>query len=292
MTFLDPWNPTYEGVPADSELINLGANRIRDLKINIRERANTDLSWGDTLDNGRHNQSSYNVQTGDPPAVTGVGFVYTKAVGAVNELFWKDNAGHVFQLTSNGLINYQAFPSGTTMAFLQATPPTGWTQLSTWNDAVVRLVGDASGGSAGGGWVITGASVVTTVNTTVNTSTSTSVTDGGSTASTSVQGHSLTYPELAPHRHLINAEIAAANLYGGGTLNAYAPAASQFFAETDSGEGLTGAAHVHPAVTSLSLALNASSSSSSSATSPASSTFSNDGNWRPHYVNGCVGRKT
>lgn len=51
-----------------------------------------------------------------------------------------------------------AFASGTRMVFVQAAPPTGWTQLN-FDDRVLRLVSGGSGGDNGGSWTISGVSV-------------------------------------------------------------------------------------------------------------------------------------
>lgn len=74
-------------------------------------------------------------------------------------------AGQV--LTSNGAgsaPSWQApatpIPSGTKMLFAQAAAPTGWTQINTWNDRVIRAVDNGgTGGGTGGSWTISGVSV-------------------------------------------------------------------------------------------------------------------------------------
>ena len=42
-----------------------------------------------------------------------------------------------------------AFPSGTVMSFFQASAPIGWTQVTTHNDKLLRVVNAAGGGSGG-----------------------------------------------------------------------------------------------------------------------------------------------
>jgi len=177
MSFTDVWNTAYEGIPADSENINLGANRIRDFKVNTRQRGGVDHSWGDTADNGQHNRVTFNQAAADPATVAATGYLYTKAVAGNPELFYKDAGGRVQQLTSVGSINLApTFPSGTVMSFLQATPPAGWTQSGSWADAVVRLVNDSSGGAVGGSWTISGTTVT-------------------------AAGTSLSIAQLPPHKH-------------------------------------------------------------------------------------------
>ena len=71
-------------------------------------------------------------------------------------------AGQV--LTSNGAsadptfqsVAAPSIPSGTVMPFLQAAAPSGWTQVASFNDAVIRLVGSGEGAGTGGSWVISG----------------------------------------------------------------------------------------------------------------------------------------
>src|SRR5215467_10344688 len=126
MAFDNVWNTAYEGIPADNENINLGAGRIRNLKTNIRERLNIDHSFGDAADSGKHLQVQLPVSAADPTLAAGDGCVYTKTVAGRTELFYKDSSGAVIQLTSAGTIDATpTFPSGTTMLFQSASPPSG-----------------------------------------------------------------------------------------------------------------------------------------------------------------------
>jgi hypothetical protein len=47
-------------------------------------------------------------------------------------------------------------PTGTTMMFLDAAVPSGWTQNSSFNDKVLRLRSSGAGGGTGGSWTISG----------------------------------------------------------------------------------------------------------------------------------------
>jgi len=65
----------------------------------------------------------------------------------------------------NGTINLAGIvtapnliPVGTVMCFFQAAAPTGWTQVTTQNDKLLRVVSGVGGGSAGN-WTITGVTV-------------------------------------------------------------------------------------------------------------------------------------
>lgn len=83
---------------------------------------------------------------------------------------------------------------GKRMLFLEATAPPGWTQDTSINDRVLRIVNSAGGG-LGGSWTITGMSV-----------------------SVNVHGHTLTEAQLPPHRH-----DSGATLRGDGNAPAPAP---------------------------------------------------------------------
>lgn len=69
------------------------------------------------------------------------------------------------------------FPSGTKMVFRQASAPPGWTQDTSANDRVLRIV-SGTPGADGGSWTISGLSATTTV-----------------------AGHALTVNEMPSHNH-------------------------------------------------------------------------------------------
>jgi hypothetical protein len=77
----------------------------------------------------------------------------------------------------------QEIPTSTRVFFGQSAAPTGWTQITTQNDRVLRLVSGAGAGT-GGSWTISGLTVL---------------------------GHSLTPSELAAHSHLIAANADVGN---------------------------------------------------------------------------------
>jgi len=86
-------------------------------------------------------------------------------------------------------VKHYAFPSGTKMVFFQASAPTGWTQDTANNDAMLRVVSGTGGGTGG----THGASL-------------------GVPASTT-GGHSLTSAENGPHTHIYDHSIS--NSYSG-----------------------------------------------------------------------------
>lgn len=97
------WNAALEAIPADAAAAAQGANRIRDLKVDIRERLDLDhIMDQDINDDGRHRQVCFIEQASDPGNLANKGFLYTKDVGGITELFYEDSAGSLFQLSDTG----------------------------------------------------------------------------------------------------------------------------------------------------------------------------------------------
>lgn len=220
-TFQDTWNASYEGVPADTENMNLGATRIRDLKVNIRERLAVNHSLNGDSSDGKHTVVELTPQTADPVLDVADGAIYQKSVGSAHELFYEDDGGRVTQLTAQGAVNIPQFvPSGTVMLFVQNSAPPGWIQGRNVNDAVLRVVNDNSGSGVGGSWSISG------LNTQVRD-----------------LGHTLQATEIPSHTHNLNAITAAGGnigFQGGGTY-----LLGQFAITTDGGTG-GNQPHFHP----------------------------------------------
>lgn len=220
-TFPINWDSAFNSEPADNENINLGAGRIRDLKSAVQLREQVDHSWAGDANDGKHIKSEYMAQGGDPAIDAGDGAVYTKVTGGNTELYYKDSLGNIVQITSVG--STRAFPSGTTMTFLQAAPPVGWVQRNDYNDLMVRLVNDASGGARGGSWNITGLNGIT-------------------------DAHTLAVSEIPQHTHNVTVAISpATNVAGGGTS---VPTSGGTVLTTDGGTG-GGAGHTHTLTNSL-----------------------------------------
>lgn len=97
-----------ETKPAGSRARSLGDDDIREFKRCIRERLAIDHEFaadeaGET-DIGIHKKVTLKVSA-DPATYDDVGYVYTKTVSGVIELFYKDSAGNIKQLTSAGKLN-------------------------------------------------------------------------------------------------------------------------------------------------------------------------------------------
>lgn len=137
--FNQVWNATYETIPADTEDESLGASRIRDLKVEVRERMQQDHSWNGDDSDGYHAAVTLLTQTADPtptPASGTAGSIYSKVVSGSNELFYKDSTGNVIQLTTAGAINIQGVPSGSLFPYAGATAPAGY--LLCFGQAISR----------------------------------------------------------------------------------------------------------------------------------------------------------
>ncbi|KKL70762.1 hypothetical protein LCGC14_2101640, partial [marine sediment metagenome] len=102
MAFTYTWNGTFESQPADTEDLSIGASRMRDHKKAISERAEIDHNWNGGADDGQHKKITFGAQIVDPANVANKGFLYTKDVAAKVELFWEDEDGNVYQITSAG----------------------------------------------------------------------------------------------------------------------------------------------------------------------------------------------
>jgi hypothetical protein len=81
-------------------------------------------------------------------------------------------------LAGNGASYYDDAPNGTRMLFYQSSAPTGWNQITSVNDRVIRVV-SGSGGSTGGSWSISGLNVL---------------------------GHTLSVSEMPSHNHGMSTE--------------------------------------------------------------------------------------
>lgn len=102
MAFTDTWDAAFEAAPADSEDINLGANRIRHLKVAVRERMEVDHVWEDDQEDGKHNKLTLVPQSGAPTVVDPNGYLYSQIIGDRTELFYEDNFGNISQITQGG----------------------------------------------------------------------------------------------------------------------------------------------------------------------------------------------
>jgi hypothetical protein len=155
MTFVFTWNSAFLAAPGDNENESLGASRIRDFKNAFTERFQVCFSLAGNSSDGLLNEALFLVQATAPTTGPGL-YAFNNTTTGNNELYFLDNNSNTTQLTASGKLANSPIPSGTIMHFLQAAVPVGWTQSTGYNDVVIRLVSDASGGSGGGSWAISG----------------------------------------------------------------------------------------------------------------------------------------
>lgn len=143
------------------------------------------------------------------------------------------------------------FPAGTTMMFIQAAAPMGWTRVNVGDDALLRIVGTATPSTGGSNGFVAAFNSQTV--TTVANSTGTGTTGTGTTGSSS-----LTIAMLASHQH--SDGTAVSNLLTNPCGNQIGGGASATATSAATGSGAT---HNHsvpglsvPALTIPSLAVN------------------------------------
>ena len=102
MAFIKTWDETK---PAGTRALNLGDDDIREFKRAVRER----LAGGgmyfpstDDANAGLYNNVKFIEQSANPTVEANRGFLFTKDVSGVTELYWMDSSGNVMQLTSGG----------------------------------------------------------------------------------------------------------------------------------------------------------------------------------------------
>ena len=110
--------------------------------------------------------------------------------GTTSKLSWS-----TLQTLIQAIPGFGPIPAGTVMVFFQAAAPTGWTQVVTQNDKVLRVVSGAGAGT-GGSWTISGISV---------------------------DGHTLTEAEMPVHAHAVGSNLNIQVGSGGSAMMAGAP---------------------------------------------------------------------
>lgn len=102
--FVRTWDAAYEASPPDSQSASQGATRIRETRVDIGERLEVDHSLAGNVDDGAHKKVTLLEQVSDPASATDTGFLYSKDVGGVTEVFYEDSGGLIIQLTSAGIV--------------------------------------------------------------------------------------------------------------------------------------------------------------------------------------------
>jgi len=135
-----------KSTPAGTDPKSQGDDRLRELKAAIEEALQGQTSEGDEA-----------VFPGTAPSTSPV-FRYRGLKGSTGSRPTSGQYGLYFDTTRNVLQRDNGaawedvatiIPAGTVICFFQAAAPTGWTQVVTQNDKVLRVVSGAGGGSGG-----------------------------------------------------------------------------------------------------------------------------------------------
>jgi len=103
MAFTRTWNAAYEAIPPNTQAASQGADRMRELKLDIRERLEKDHIMNEGAeDDGKHRIITAFKQGSNPSAEAFAGILFTKEVGTSVELFYIDDDSNVFQITNQG----------------------------------------------------------------------------------------------------------------------------------------------------------------------------------------------
>ena len=182
-------------------------------------------------------------------------------------------------LAGNGASYYDDAPNGTRMLFYQSSAPTGWNQITSVNDRVIRVV-SGSGGSTGGSWSISGLNVL---GHTLSVSEMPSHDHGMSTEGN--HSHSGSTNTTGDHRHDIGFSDFEGSHYGETSVSSNNKEAGWGSAQRDSGSARTNTtgAHSH----SLSINSNGNHTHNIYNTGGGNSHdhgITHNGNWRPAYA--------
>jgi endosialidase-like protein len=137
-SFVYTWNSTFLATPADTELENLGAQRIRDTKSATGERVAVDHSLAGDTNDGKHVWATLMPQVGYPFTLdAGNGRLFSATVSGIAELFYQNSSGGVLQLTNNNNLystNGLTVNNGPTILNGSGTTPisgAGWYEQTT-----------------------------------------------------------------------------------------------------------------------------------------------------------------
>lgn len=160
MAYIETWDETK---PAGTRALSLGDDDIRELKRALRERfAAGGMHFPSTDDSnaGLFDNVKFIEQSSNPTSEANRGFLFTKDVSGITELYWMDSSGNVIQLTSAGKILITSlFLAGETRGDLIVRGASAWQRLPIGtNGQVLKSDGtDPSWGTPAVGGVQSGA---------------------------------------------------------------------------------------------------------------------------------------
>ena len=175
MAYTTTWDAANEAAPANTDVVSSGDDKIRELKVSIRERIAKDHYMdiaGTDADHGEHQKITFQSQIAKPTNVANKGFLYIKDVSAKAELHWEDEDANEIALTSAGALNISAlllthlatiYPIGCIYTTTVITNPATVFGFGTWEafGAGRVLVGVGTSDAAYAAAATGGASTVT-----------------------------------------------------------------------------------------------------------------------------------
>jgi len=235
-------------------------------------------SSGDTIDATNYNSNLdtiYNEFNGN----IDLNNIKSSIINAANGLLQLDSNGDIPSTVAWG-----AIPSGTKMIFAQATAPTGWTQDTSINDKVLRVV-DGQGGGTGGSWTISGLSTGSAgshYHTQGKTGSAGSHTHSqGSTGSAGGHTHTYSGNTDTDNTHKTN----SGHDYSG----TYKSTPSHYHAY--SGTTSSNGSHTHTNPDTNSAGSHTHSNPNTSTTGSHTHSVSSDGSWKPPYLDIIIATK-
>jgi hypothetical protein len=120
--------------------------------------------------------------------------------------------------TATTATNWAGIPAGTAMIFKQTSAPTGWTKVTTDNDAALRVVSGTAGTGGTAGFTSVFASRTPAGSISSTTATNQNTTAGGSLSSTTVTGSAsattLAESQMPSHKHPVKNVSGSGNTLG------------------------------------------------------------------------------
>lgn len=115
MAFTRTWDTAYEATPANTDDISNDAERLRDTKVDVRERMEQDHSWAGDSDDGFHKFATMMKRSSDPAAAADKLILYTKTNS--DKLYGREPSGEILQITP---------PVGSGFVTFLSTQPNGY----------------------------------------------------------------------------------------------------------------------------------------------------------------------
>lgn len=147
------WDETS---PAGSQNISLGDNRIREMKVQLREIVGVDHKFessGNDADNGKHNKVSLLEQANLGTGTEGEPILGAQTASGKAELVFTDEDDNDVQITSGGgmaVLGSSGWRTGDILLSSSTTTPSGWTDASTTYDNKFIRITDGTPLTTGG----------------------------------------------------------------------------------------------------------------------------------------------